>query len=764
MDHLPPVSNHRARVLVVDDERIVAQDVSECLENMDCLVVDTALSGPDAIQKARDLRPDLIMMDVVLHGDMDGIQAAGIIREELDISCVFLTAYSDPEMLDRAKFTNPAGYIVKPFEEASLRATVEIALYKVEAEKELREHRHRLEELVEQRTGEIQQRNEQLRKEVNTRRKTEKALEYRANMQDLVSRVSGEFLRHKPSAMREALDGALSHLVDFFNADSAFAFEYTEDGKSLSLRSLLCKEESAQRLMRQTFKELHATKYPWVKYQLSASEILYIDAPENLPPEALNERELLMKHGLKTILAIPIREGGRVTGCLGLHVLESSRPWVKEDITCLRMCADVLLSAMNRMRSEAEKENLQEQLAQSQKMEAVGKLSGGIAHDFNNMLLPIIGYTDMLLTTMEENDPRTLDLEEIRKAAERAASLTRQLLAFSKKQVIAKTVFNLNEAITSMENMLVRLIGEDVNFQIQLDDSLRTVRADRGQIEQVLLNLIVNARDAMPGGGGITVRTGNIEADSGRLSLISEENPRGNYVYIEVTDTGCGMNEELIQNIFDPFYTTKGLDGTGLGLSVVYGILEQHNGGVIVDSVIGEGSVFTVFLPATAESVVEGPDQQTSMALTAPTRTTSARDLRKGEGERILLVEDEAGVSKFVSEALRKNGYNVLTAMNLRDARNLFEAENGAFDMVFSDAVLPDGNGLQLLDEVLNSHPHIRTLLSSGYTDKHAVLEILKQRPVSFLQKPYSLPKLISTVSSLLQNEEREPLVLTAED
>ncbi|MEM0895314.1 MAG: response regulator [Verrucomicrobiota bacterium] len=764
MDNAASIANHRARVLVVDDERIVAQDVSECLENMDCLVVETALSGPEAIQKARDLRPDLIMMDVVLQGDMDGIQAAGIIREELDTSCVFLTAYSDPEMLDRAKFTNPAGYIVKPFEEASLRATVEIALYKVAAEKELREHRHRLEDLVRQRTGEIQQRNEQLRGEVSTRRKTEKALEYRANMQDLVSRISGEFLTHKPAAMGVALDKALAHLADFFSADSAFAFECTEDGKALSLTSLLCREDSAQRLMRQTFRELHTASYPWVKYQLNASEVLYIESPEKLPPEALNERELLLKHGLKTILAVPIKEGGRVAGCLGLHVLSPARPWVREDITCLQMCSDVVLNAMNRMHSESEKENLQEQLAQSQKMEAVGKLSGGIAHDFNNMLLPIIGYTDMLLTTMEENDPRNHDLEEIRKAAERAASLTRQLLAFSKKQVIAKTVFNLNEAITSMENMLTRLIGEDVNFQIQLDDSLRTVRADRGQIEQVLLNLVVNARDAMPQGGGITVRTGNIEADNARLSLISEDNPRGNYVYIEVADTGCGMDQELMQSIFDPFYTTKGLDGTGLGLSVVYGILEQHNGGVVVDSVIGNGSVFTVFLPATAESVAPEPDQQNSMALTAPTRSTSARDLRRGEGERILLVEDEAGVSRFVSEALRKNGYNVLTAMNLREARSVFHAEGGNFDMVFSDAVLPDGNGLQLLDEVLNSHPHIRTLLSSGYTDKHAVLEILKQRPVSFLQKPYSLPKLISTVSSLLQNEEREPLVLTAED
>ncbi len=894
MNPIDPSSKPRARVLVVDDERIVAQDVSESLENMGCSVVDTALSGPDAIERAREHRPDLIMMDVVLQGDMDGIQAASIIRKEMDISCIFLTAYSDPAMLDRAKLTNPAGYIVKPFEEAGLRSTVEIALYKVEAERalresqewlsttllsmedsvvtlgpdekihflnpsaeklsgmtlaeargrnisevfklfdgvsgqpvedigskavreglvasggnalllprekgdsvfldctastivgqqgmvngavivlrdvtsqkvaerELHEYRDRLEVLVEKRTHEIKQRNEQLGEEVEVRRKAEKALEYRVEMQNLVTRVSFEFLRHKQTEMNEAMTDALKHIADFFKVESAFLFEYSPDGKTLSLSYLWHAEEKFRR-MRRAFRNLKSSRFPWFRLQLHQSEVLFVENPEKLPPEALPEREFLMHYGLKTVLGIPVREGEKVTGCLGRHVTEAARPWVKEDITCLQMCSDVIISAINRLQAEEEKGRLQEQLGQSQKMEAVGKLSGGIAHDFNNMLLPIIGYTDMLLTTMEVDDPRVNDLEEIRKAAERAASLTRQLLAFSRKQVIAKTIFDLNDAIDSMENMLVRLIGEDVMFECELDPAVRRVRADRGQIEQVLLNLVVNARDAMPTGGSITVRTGNIAAKDDKLELISDEMPRGSYVFIEVSDTGCGMTEELVHNIFDPFYTTKGLDGTGLGLSVVYGILEQHNGGVIVDSLQGEGSVFTVFLPAAADAEAKAPDQQNSMSLTESVRSPESAREWKGEGERILLVEDEAGVSKFVSEALSQNGYEVLSAANLREARKVFEDEEGRFDMVFSDAVLPDGNGLELLDDVLDSHPQIRALLSSGYTDKHAVIEMLKQRPISFLQKPYSLPKLISTVGTLIHEEDPEPLVLTAED
>ena len=870
-----------ARILVVDDERIVAQDISESLQNMGFEIVGVAQSGLQAIDLAVTLRPDLIMMDIVLQGEMDGIQAAGIIREKVDIPCVFLTAYSDPGVLERAKATEPAGYIVKPFEEAGLRSTVEIALYKVKAERDLRESREwfsttlmsigegvistspngciqfmnpeaerltgwdrekavgehieevfrifdhttnlrasnsamaairsgtismgssttvlmradeqtmsvdhsgapiknaagevagavlvfrdvtrarhaenellrykdHLEELVQERTSEIQKTNEQLTGEVKVRRRTERALEYRANMQNLISSISSGFLNLKPSESDDGLNSALKRIGEFLKVNAAFVFEYSEDGKSASMSHLWCDEERLSRF-RRFFQNLSTDKFPWWQLQANSQNYIYVRKPEELPSEALNEREVMRSHGTKTILAVPMREGSRLLGFFGLHTDEVDRSWVKEDLTFLQMCSDILLRAITRRRSEEEKERLQLQLAHSQKMEAVGKLSGGIAHDFNNMLLPIIGYSDMLLDTLEPEDPRSRDIQEIRKAAERAAALTRQLLAFSKKQVISKSIFDINDAIHNMENMLKPIIGEDVYLNTHLTPGGLIVKADIGQIEQVIMNLVINARDSMKEGGSITVRTGEMSATDEKLSLISETQPRGQYIFVEVTDTGCGMDEDLVARIFEPFYTTKGLDGTGLGLSVVYGILEQHNGGISVKSELGKGTNFRVYLPASSQALPAAPD-----------KNEPAPPAHRGQGQRILLVEDEVGVSKFVTEALRKNGYHVTSASSIRDAKKTFASHEGQFDMVFSDAVLPDGNGIELLDEVLTARPDIRGLLSSGYTDKHSVNEMLKQRTISFLQKPYSLPVLVRTVGEIMEKE--EPVILKAEE
>lgn len=860
------------RILVVDDERIVAQDISESLQHMGFHVVGVAQSGPQAIEMAMSLRPDLIMMDIVLQGEMDGIQAAAIIREKLNTPCVFLTAYSDPGVLERAKTTEPAGYIVKPFEEAGLRSTVEIALYKVKAERDLRASREclsttlmsigegvistnamggiqfinpeairltgweqneatgrhieeifrifdhntklrapnpaieairsrticpggsntvlmradeqtisvdhsgapmmdatgtvtgavlvfrdvtrarhaenellrykdHLEELVGERTVEMQKTNERLTSEVKVRRRTERALEYRVNMQNLIGSISSDFLNLKPSDNDDGILSALNRIGDFLKVDSTFVFEYSEDGKHTSMSHLWCEEARLARCKR-LFQNLSVDKFPWWQLQANNQNHIYVRRPEELPSEALNEREVMRSYGTRTLLAVPMREGSRLLGFFGLHTKNEERVWVKEDLTFLQMCSDILLRAITRRRSEDEKERLQQQLAHSQKMEAVGKLSGGIAHDFNNMLLPIIGYSDMLLDTLEPEDPRSRDITEIRKAAERAASLTRQLLAFSRKQVISKSVFDINDAIDNMKNMLKPIIGEDIVLSTHLAPVGITVKADLGQIEQVIMNLVINARDSMREGGAITIRTGQIPATDDSLSLISETQPRGQYVFVEVADTGCGMDEDLIARIFEPFYTTKGLDGTGLGLSVVYGILEQHKGGVSVSSTPRQGTTFRVYLPASSQA--------------APAKVTVENNRgprHRGHGQRILLVEDEAGVSKFVTEALRKSGYHVTSASTLRDARQTFEEEEGRFDLVFSDAVLPDGNGIELLDEVLSARPDIRGLLSSGYTDKHSVNELLKQRSISFLQKPYSLPLLVSTVGEIMKSE-----------
>ncbi|MGI9243771.1 MAG: ATP-binding protein, partial [Verrucomicrobiales bacterium] len=551
------------------------------------------------------------------------------------------------------------------------------------AELEVRRHQEHLEELVAERTRKIQRTNEQLVAEVDVRRRTEQALAYKMGMENLISTVSSLFLNLRPSAIDASIVSTLERVGSVLGIDACFIIQYAPKGNRFS-RTHSWPDPPGQDLQ-----NLASADYPWWHLRLSSDDYIYIPDVLHLPDSAAPERELLRELDISSILAIPMREGSRPIGCLALPSSGAGRQWHSEDLAVLKTISSILLSAITRKRNENEKERLQEQLAHSQKMEAVGKLSGGIAHDFNNMLLPIIGYTDMLLTTMDGDDPRADDLAEIRKAADRAASLTRQLLAFSRKQVIAKSVFDLGGAIGGMERMLRRLIGADVDLVTEPDDILIPVCADIGQIEQVVMNLVINSRHAMPEGGAIRLRTGRHSGAIEDLKLIASQ-ADGDYAFIEVKDEGVGMDPELIARIFEPFYTTKGLDGTGLGLSVVYGIIEQHDGGIDVQSSLDRGTTFRVFLP------MESTVQSESAAITSSLEGGAA-----GDGQRILLIEDEPSVRNFVSEALGQHGYEVLTAMSIREANQLFAENHGQFHLIFSDAVLPDGNGVDLLCEIL---------------------------------------------------------------
>ncbi len=322
-----------------------------------------------------------------------------------------------------------------------------------------------------------------------------------------------------------------------------------------------------------------------------------------------------------SILAIPMREGLEADRIPSIPSAAAVASGLRRSRCVLKTLSSILLSAIVRKRNEQEKERLQEQLAHSQKMEAVGKLSGGIAHDFNNMLLPIIGYTDMLLTTMAEDDPRVNDLAEIRRAADRAATLTRQLLAFSRKQVIAKSVFDLGAAIGEMENMLRRIIGADVELITELDGGAlpvkRRCRPDRAGADEPRDQCTPG--DARRWGDPSACRKARSPLEE--IKLVNAQPAEGEYAYIEVKDEGSGMDPELISRIFEPFYTTKGLDGTGLGLSVVYGIIEQHDGGIEVVSELGEGTTFRIILPTSETECLPGDAKRES-------RSSGAKKLR----------------------------------------------------------------------------------------------------------------------------------------
>jgi two-component system cell cycle sensor histidine kinase/response regulator CckA len=398
---------------------------------------------------------------------------------------------------------------------------------------------------------------------------------------------------------------------------------------------------------------------------------------------------------------------------------------------------EVTLDISERRRAEEEREKIQAQLLQSQKMEAIGRLAGGVAHDFNNLLTTITGYSGLLLNSLDDGDPLRGDLEEIMKATRRAASLTRQLLAFSRKQVLQPQSLDLNALVSDVGKMLHRIIGEDIELVNDLEPRLGRVKADPGQIEQIIMNLVVNARDAMPQGGRLTIKTENVILDEDYCQVFAEARP-GEFVRLSVEDTGVGMDKKTLQHMFEPFFSTKE-DGTGLGLSVVYGIVKQHEGWVNVYSEPGQGSAFKVYLPAFA---VEAEGKKVE--------AISLQELQ-GSGERILLVEDDEGVRKLTTRALGRNGYVVFEAARTQEALRVFEGEGGKFHLVFTDVVLPDGTGLQLIDQLLPRNPELRVLLSSGYTDRKSQWPLIRARGFRFLQKPYALAELLRAIREAIK-------------
>lgn len=858
------------RILVVGDEAIAARDLSECLTHLGCEIVGTALSGPDAIEKAGRHRPDLILMDIVLQGPMDGVEAATHIRGHFDIPCVFLSASSDPTDLARAKIASPAGFLVKPFEEAGLRSAVEIALCKVDLERALREskewftttlqsigdgviattaegrvrfmnllaealtgwnsadatgrgieevfricngttglpvdnpgrpalpgsrlltsprdtllqrrdgtclpidtsatpirssdrrpagavlifrditerrnvenevqrYQNHLEELVTGRTAGIQQTNRRLLAEVEERRRAGEALARRLTMERLVSRHAAAFLRQHPDDAATPLLDALQAMVDFLHLGRAYLIQFSNDGGTLGCSEEWCAEgvPPAKACLQQVPSHALPAAVPH-----PAGRGLFIVSSAHEFPALANSR------GSYATLWLSLQDGQACTGYLGLDATAGPRDWSPDDLTLLTMFGDLILTALGRWRAEAEKSSLQTQLQQSLKMEAVGKLSGGIAHDSNNLLLPIIGYTDLILSRLDPADPSVAELNEIHRAANQAAALTRQLLAFSRQQVVKKTTFDLNDHLRQMTRLLGRIIGQDIVLRMALCPGTLTLHADSGSVEQIMMNLCINARDAMPRGGMIDLSTEEVDAGVAHLPLLAGPATEGRYAIITVKDSGCGIPPDVQEHLFEPFFTTKGQEGTGLGLSVIYGIVQEHQGGIRLESSPETGTTFRILLPALAS-------EPAPAAVTSPAQPAA----RRGTGQRVLLVEDEESVNRLVRTALTQNGYTVTTAFCVREALERFDSVEGNFDMIFSDAVLPDGNGVQLLDIFLSKNPSLRALLSSGYTDRDPLMQMARQCRISFLPKPYTLLTLFRTVADVMEDQNSHLLV-----
>jgi two-component system cell cycle sensor histidine kinase/response regulator CckA len=412
--------------------------------------------------------------------------------------------------------------------------------------------------------------------------------------------------------------------------------------------------------------------------------------------------------------------------------------WSLQNVSLVRASGGEPLFTIFMVEDITERKRLENHFLQSQKMETVGRLAGGIAHDFNNILTVIKGYTQLLLSELNEDHPLRENLKEIKKSTERAEDLTRQLLAFSRRQVMEMKVIDLNHLIKNLEKMLCRVIGEDIELTTFLTDDLGRVKTDPAQIEQVILNLAVNARDAMPSGGKLTLETNNVELDKDYARTHISVAP-GHYVMLSVSDTGCGMTPEVKDRIFEPFFTTKVKGkGTGLGLSTVYGIVKQSGGNIWVYSEPDKGTAFKIYLPRVEEEIDVLSSQEEVL------------DLPKGN-ETVLLVEDDISVRDLAARFLLGQGYKVLEATNGNEAIQIAQEHlKEKIHLLLTDMVMPQMGGKELVGRFKSLHPGIKVLFISGYTDTTITHHGLSEPNTALLQKPFSLTSLAKKVREVL--------------
>ena len=644
----------KAKILIVEDETIVARDIQKSVEAMGYLVCAMASSGEEAIKKADETIPDLALMDIVLKGNMDGVQAAEQIGTRFKIPIVYLTAYDDEDILHRAKITTPFGYIVKPFNDRELRIAIEIALYKNQVEVRMR--------------------------------KTELWLA-------AVLRSVGDGVITSDREGRITFMNQMAEKLTGWKLEDALGRKQTE--------VLNIKDAGISNLEKHLVEKV-------------ITEGLIINLLEN--------RMLIAKDGTEIPISdslAPIREdNGETPGTV----------LVFRDVT-------------DRKQAEEEKANLQDRLFQSQKIESVGRLAGGVAHDFNNMLGVIIGHSEIALNQMDASDPLHAGLTEILKAANRSADLTRQLLAFARKQTISPKIMDLNKTVVNALKMLQRLIGEDIRLDWQPETDLWPIKMDPTQIDQILTNLCLNARDAISGVGKMIIETGNSAFDEAYCADHAGFLP-GEYVLLAVSDNGCGMDKETLGKLFEPFFTTKDLGkGTGLGLAMIYGIVKQNDGFITVYSEPDQGTTFKIYLPrhsGKAEGALKEAERQ--------------KPAMRGR-ETVLVVEDEPALLSLSKLMLEEQGYRVLAAGTPGEALRLVEGYAGEVHLLMTDVVMPEMNGLDLSKKMLSLYPNLKCLFTSGYTSNVIVHHGVLDEGIYFLQKPFSRRDLAAKVREALDQK-----------
>ena len=682
------------RILVVEDESIVALDLTDRLVSLGYQVAGRAASAEQAVASTREQRPALVLMDIHLQGEVDGIAAAQEIRTRFHVPVVFLTAYAEDGTLDRAKLAEPFGYILKPFEDRELKSTIEVALYKHRAEEEIR----RLNRLY-----------------------------------ATLSAVSQTVVRCR--SRQQLLERICRIAVEVGQFRAAWVGWRASAGAPLTVAAWHAAEPGLAAL-------------PGCTQECGLAAEAFRTGHTAVATEAQQDERSVCCHaalrqfGIGACAALPLRFRDRACGmlCVGSVEPDFFNP---EEVALLEGVALDISFALDRIDdeeqrrlAEAERDRLQAHLRQAQKMEAVGRLAGGVAHDFNNLLTGIMHYVELCQDVIPSEHPARPHLNEIATEAQRSADLTRQLLAFARRQTIMPVVLNLNDTVVGTLKLLRGLIGEDIDLIWNPGVDLWPVKMDRSQLDQILVNLSTNARDAIAGVGRIAIGTANLSvaAGAGEHAVAAP----GEYVLLSVADNGSGMSQDVLDHVFEPFFSTKGVgQGTGMGLATVYGIVEQNGGYIGVCSEPGAGTIFRIYLPRTAP----GPK---------PQRLPEEPVGRPGGSETVLLVEDEKSLRVTCGKFLEALGYTVLTAATPAIALALAEQHPGAIHLLLTDVIMPGMTGPQLARRLLADRPALRCLFMSGYTADAIAQRGVLDDGVQFMQKPFSRDVLAHRVRAAL--------------
>ncbi len=752
---------------------LIADDNVDARLALDLLLRDQgynlafAKNGVEALERAIALVPDLILLDVKMPG-MDGFAVCRHLRANAvlaEVPIILVTAHNEPSARLQGIEAGADDFIAKCFDETELLARVR-TIIRLNRYRRLLAERARFERLVELLPNGL-----------------------------LLIDAAGTIVLANPAAL-QLLGASWSHEILSQNARSFIPPEHHEHWDT-AFHEVLASPRSIQRL-KMSWLRRDGVLFPadvdvaqFVGDEQPLAQVVIRDVTDRVQAEmALAEERNLLRTLIDTLpdyvyvkdttsrfllgnqavaqhMGMPTPEAliGKTDHTFyppdlaaryaqnEQAIIQSGQPMINhEEITIdqagqqrwllttkvpLRDRHGQTIGIMGIGRDITERKSLEAQLLQAQKMESVGRLAGGVAHDFNNLLTAILGYSDLALDMLPEDVPGREELHEIQQSAKRATNLTRQLLAFGRKQIISPQALNLNTLIVDMDRLLRRVIGEDIDLITRPAPDLGLVNADPHQLEQVLINLAVNARDAMPDGGKLSITTTNITLEDA-YTRQQVDVRAGSYIALTVRDTGIGMDETVKSHIFEPFFTTKEVGrGTGLGLATCYGIVTQHGGHIQVASALGRGTSFTIYLPRAANTVEE------------PRPSEPAPVLPQG-GETILLVEDEKAVRDLAARVLTRLGYSVLEAANGSEALRVAAHYAGAIQLLLTDVVLPELGGKQVADRLVLARPEIKVLFMSGYTDSMIVHHNRLDEGVMFLPKPFSPTALAQKVRAVL--------------